>query len=353
MTWLVTDRILPSFFDGQPPIVRAYEEGEAVAWAVQWKGKTVGQAASMRLAGAGGSTDLFNRVVLEEFPVMQLAPSWIRAAVGNLGSMTFDVLTRVEFDPLGKFTSFNSRISLNDMPSLLRMSGRIEDSHLQLKVRSSDFSHSTRIYLPNSEALSEALFPDAKLPYMHLGRSWQEKVYSPFSSPADPVEIVQVKVAAVETIEHDGEVRRVMRVEYKSLVGSGIPEHAKTQGISWVDPTTGEVLRRDVFLGDSKLRFVRLPKQAATTAGLELFEDQLLTADLESAASAPAGPTPTESSSADVTAGDRLAGDAVAGDSSAGNSSAGNSSIGNPSIGNPSIGAIPGDANSDRPVLDR
>lgn len=279
MTWLVSERILPSFFDGQPPIVQAYEDGEAVAWEVLWKGEAVGQAASMRLPGVGGSTDLFNRVVLQEFPVMQLAPSWIRVAVGNLGRMTFDVLTRVEFDPLGKFSSFNSRITLNDMPSVLKMSGRIEESHLKLKVNSNDFSHSTSIYLPNSEALSEALFPDAKLPHMHLGRSWQEKVYSPFSSPADPVELVQVEVKEVETIEYDGEVRRVMRVEYKSLVGSGIPEHARTQGVSWVDPSTGDVLRRDVFIGDSKLRFERLPKDAAIQAGLELFRDQLRTAD--------------------------------------------------------------------------
>ncbi len=280
MTWLVTDRILPSFFGGgQPPIVQAYTDGEAVAWQVLWKGEIVGEAASVRLDGVGGSTDLFNRVILKKFPVMELAPSWIRATVGNLGSMTFDVLTRVEFDPLGKFSSFNSRISLNNMPSVLRMSGRIEESQLKLKVSSSDFSHTKQIYLPNSEALSEALFPEARLPYMRLGRSWQEKVYSPFSSPTDPVEIVQVQVKSVESIMHHGESRRVMRVEYASLAGSGIPAQARIQGISWVDSGSGDVLRRDVFLGDSKLRFERLPKEAAVVAGLKLFENQLHTPD--------------------------------------------------------------------------
>jgi len=279
MTWLVTDRILPSFYNGQPPIVQAYEDGEAVAWDVRWKGKSVGEAASVRLAGVGGSKDLFNRVVLNEFPVMELAPSWIRAAVGNLGQMTFDVLTRVEFDPLGKFSSFNSRITLNEMPSVLRMSGRIEDSYLKLKVSSSEFSHSTRIYLPNSEALNEALFPDARLPYMHIGRSWQEKVYSPFSSPAAPVERVHVEVVSVETIEHHDEVRRVMRVNYTAADGTGIPTNARVQGVSWVDPKTGDVLRRDVYVGESKLRFERMTRTDALAAGMKLFEDQLLTAD--------------------------------------------------------------------------
>ncbi len=280
MSWLVKDRIVPSLFGGgPPPIAQAYENGEAVAWEVQWHGKRVGQAASIRLEGVGGSTDLHNRVVLEEFPVMQLAPSWIRAAVGNLGSMTFDVLTRLEFDPLGKFSSFNSRVSLNDMPSILKMSGRIEESYLKLKVRSNDFSHTTRIFLPNSEAMSEALFPDAKLPYMHKGRSWQEKVYSPFSSPADPVELVQVEVVDRETIQHDGETKSVMRVVYKSIGSSGIPANARIQGVSWVEPRSGDVLRRDVYLGESKLRFERLPEEAAKRAGQELFEEYLLAID--------------------------------------------------------------------------
>jgi len=189
------------------------------------------------------------------------------------------VLTRVEFDPLGTFSSFNSRISLNDMPSILRMSGRVEEAYLKLKIRASDFSHSTKIFLPNSEALSEALFPDAKLPNIQVGRRWQEKVYSPFRSPSDPVELVQVEVVAIETIEHRNEIRRVMRVETRSVVSTGIPEQAKIQGVSWVDPQTGNVLRRHIFLGDSKLRFDRLPKEAAVAAGLELFKDQLLTAD--------------------------------------------------------------------------
>ena len=278
MTWLVTDRILPSFYGGQPPTMRTYEDGKPVAWEVLWKGKTVGEAASLRLSGVAGTTDLFNRVVLDEFPVMQLAPSWIRATVGNLGKMTFDVLTRVEFDPLGTFSSFNSRISLDAMPSILKMSGRVEESFLKLNVQSGDIRHSTKIFLPNSEALSETLFPNAKLPYMHVGRHWQEKVYSPFRSPSDPVELVQVEVKVIETIQHRGKSRRVMRVEYRSLAGSGIPEQARIQGISWVEPKSGDVLRRDVFLGDSKLRFERLPKEAAVATGLKLFADQLRTA---------------------------------------------------------------------------
>jgi len=279
MTWLVTERILPSFFSGQPPILQAYVDGEAVAWEVYWRGQVVGEAASIRLSGVGGSTDLYNRVVLKEFPVMELAPAWIRMTVGNLGKMSFDVKTRIEFDPLGKFASFNSRISLNDIASVLRISGRLEESYLKLKVHSSDFSHSTRIFLPNSKALSEVLFPDAKMPYMHIGRSWQERVYSPFSSPANPVELVQVEVVSVETLEHRGEVRRVMRVVYQSMEGSGVPVHARNQGISWVDPKSGEVLRREIFLGGSKLRFERLSKEAALEAGLKLFEDQLRSRD--------------------------------------------------------------------------
>jgi hypothetical protein len=275
MTWLVTHRLLPTYFGGPPPLTQAAAEGEAVAWQVSYNDQVVGEAASIRLQGTGGTTDLFNRLVLEEFPVMSLAPSVIRMAVGDLGDMTFDVLTRVEFDPLGKFSSFHSRITMSDLASSLIISGRMDDSYLKLRVHSNDFSHSSRVYLPNSQVLNEALSPDAQLPYMHVGKSWQEKVYSPFSSPTDPVERVQAEVKAIELIEYFGEHRRVMRVDYQSVTSSGVTNRARKQGAAWVAPETGRVLRREVLLGGSRLRFERLPAAAAEAIGADLFQGQL------------------------------------------------------------------------------
>jgi len=285
MGWLVTDRILPSFFEGQPPLVEAYEPGRAVAWNVLWSGKPVGKAASLRLPGVGGTTELHNRVTLEKIPLMDLAPAWMRNVAGNLGEMSFDAETRIELDSLGNFSAFESKIHLNDMPSVLKMSGRVKDSYLRLSVNSGQLPYTVSVYLPNCDTLNEALFPGAKLPYMYVGRRWQEEVYSPFRTPGDPVELVQAEVVSVESLEYMGEVRRVLKVEYHSLVGSGVSDMARLQAISWVDPE-GNVLQRDVFISSSKLRFIRLSDEQATKVGKKLFKDVLKVngIDLEAAA---------------------------------------------------------------------
>lgn len=274
MTWLFTDRILPTFQGGQPPSLETFEDGRAVAWEVEWGGEVVGSAASVRVPGAGGSMELHNRISLSNMPIIDLAPAWMRMAVPSLGDMAFDVISRIEFDSLGNFSSFNSRVVLNDMPSVLKLSGRVKDSYLRLNVVSGQLPYEVVVYLPDSKSLNEALFPGGELPYMYVGRHWQEEVYSPFRATGDPVELVHAEVVSEETMEYCGEACRVLRVEYHGMIGSGISDKARLQAVSWVEPT-GAVLRRDVFLGSSKLRFNRLPDDEAMEIGQQLFEDEL------------------------------------------------------------------------------
>lgn len=277
MTWLFTDRILPTFQDGQPPAIESYENGEAVAWSVEWGGKEVGHAASVRIPGAGGSVELHNRIALDDMPIIDLAPAWMRMAVPSLGEMSFDVISRIEFDSLGNFSSFDSRVILNDMPSVLRLSGRMKDSYLRLNVVSGQLPFEVPVYMPDSKSLNEALFPDARLPYMYVGRQWQEEVYSPFRATGDPIELIHAEVVGQENIEYGEESRRVMKVEYHGLIGSGVSDKARLQAVAWVEPE-GTVLRRDVFMGSSRLRFNRLADEEAAKIGAELFEEIL---DLE------------------------------------------------------------------------
>lgn len=276
MSWLVWDRILPSlYWSGEPPKYENYENGKAVAWNVGVNGKTVGKAASVRVMGANGTTDLHNRLHLQNFPLMELAPSWMRIAVGELSNMSFDARTRIEFDPLGVFSSFHSRISLNDLESVFVLSGRMEDSYLQLKVRAGTFTRVTPVHLPDSKALSEALFPASKLTNLKVGRSWQEEVYSPFHTNGDPTDLIRAEVVGLEQLEVVGITRWVLRVEYYSMSGVGVPEKARQLAVSWVDKKSGEVLRRDMFVGTTKLRFERVTDEEAERIGQELFDDIL------------------------------------------------------------------------------
>lgn len=274
MAWLVTDRILPTFQDGQPPSIETFQNGEAVAWSVEWGGKEVGKAASVRVPGSGGTVELHNRISLEEMPIIDLAPAWMRMAVPTLGEMSFDVVSRIEFDSLGNFSSFDSKVVLNDMPSVLKISGRVQNSYLRLHVVSGQLPYEVPVYMPDSKSLKEALFPGAELPYMYVGRHWQEEVYSPFRATGDPIELIQAEVVSEETIEYCDEPFRVLKVEYHGLIGSGLSDKARLQAVSWVEPG-GKVLRRDVYVGTSRLRFNRLSDEEAAGIGNDLFNEVL------------------------------------------------------------------------------
>src|SRR5689334_8967944 len=84
MSWLLVDKILPSMKDGEPPIAAGYEPNVPIAWKVSWGDRPVGFAASMRTPGALGTTNLENRVVLEDVPLLDLVPALMRRVVGEM-----------------------------------------------------------------------------------------------------------------------------------------------------------------------------------------------------------------------------------------------------------------------------
>lgn len=271
MSWLMVDKILPSFHDGEPPAVSSFDENVYVAWRVSWSGRAVGYAASYRQPSVLRTTNIDNRVVLQDVPLMDLVPALMRHVVGEIGSLKLDARTRLEFDSLDNFSSFESSVAINDVASVLRLNGKVNGAFLELKVRFGDVTYSPKAPLPDQSTLSEALFPDAKLPYMYVGRRWREEVYNPFRSPSAPVEAVEAEVVGVEAMEYGGKMTRVMRVEYRGAPGAGISEEARLQAIAWVRARDGMVLRQDVFIATSQLRFERLPEKEADAIGKDLL----------------------------------------------------------------------------------
>jgi hypothetical protein len=275
MSWLMIDKVLPSFYDGEPPIAAGFEPNEPVAWSVFWADRFVGHAASMRTAGLSGTTDLENRVQLDDVPLLDLLPPLMRQVVGDIGRMKLDASTKLEFDSLDNFSAFESRVSINDISSLLTLKGRMEGAYLNLKVTLNTAQpYKVNVFISNEAALSEALFPDSKLPYMYPGRRWTEDVYSPFRSPSDPVDSVEVEVTGQESIEYGGATERVMRVEYRGAQGPGVPEEARLQAVAWVRPVDGLVLKQEVYVNNSTLKFVRLPDDRAAEVGRQLLTDR-------------------------------------------------------------------------------
>jgi hypothetical protein len=275
MSWLMIDKVLPSFYDGEPPIAAGFEPNVPVAWSVFWADRFVGHAASVRNPGLSGTTDLENRVQLDDVPLLDLLPPLMRQVVGDIGRMKLDAYTKLEFDSLDNFSAFESRVSINDISSLLELHGRMQGAYLNLKVKLNTAQpYKVNVFISNEAALSEALFPDAKLPYMYPGRRWTEDVYSPFRSPSDPVDSVEVEVTGQESIEYGGATERVLRVEYRGTQGPGIPEEARLQAVAWVRPVDGLVLKQEVYVNNSTLTFVRLPDDRAAEVGRQLLTDR-------------------------------------------------------------------------------
>lgn len=272
MSWLMVDKILPSFHEGEPPMAAGYESGVPIAWKVSWGDRHVGYAASKRTPGVLGTTNLDNRVILEDVPLLDLVPSLMRRVVGDIGSMKFDARTRLEFDSLDNFSKFESRVSINEVSSVLQLDGKVNGAFLDVKVKFGDVQYEPKVPIANQAALSEALFPDAKLPYLSVGRRWSKEIYNPFHAPSAPIETVDVEVTGIETLTMDGENHRVMRVEFSGPPAPGVPEDARLQAIAWVRQSDGVVLRQDVLISSSRLRFDRLSEEEAMKQGNLLLD---------------------------------------------------------------------------------
>jgi hypothetical protein len=273
MSWLVVGKVLPTLYDGEPPVAAGFEPSIPIAWQVSWSGRPVGHAASIRTTGAGNTTNLDSRIVLDDVPLLDLVPPLMRQVVGDIGRMKLDASTHLEFDSLDNFHKFSSTVSINDINPLLRLTGEVSGSYLELTVNFNNVEYKPHVYIADQSALNATLFPDAKLPYMYVGRRWHEEMYSPFRSPSDPVETLEAEVTGVETL-HRGEVsERVLKVEFRSMEGAGVPEESRLQAVAWVRADDGLVLRQDVYVANSQLRFERMTDDDAARIGRELLVD--------------------------------------------------------------------------------
>ncbi|HEX6960607.1 MAG TPA: hypothetical protein VF175_01975 [Lacipirellula sp.] len=272
MSWLVVDRILPSLHEGEAPVTAGYEPNVPVAWRVYWGDREVGHAASVRVPGVLNTTNLLNRVVLEDVPLLDLVPALMRRVVGDIGTMKFDARTNLQFDSLDNFSNFRSRVSINDINPVLELNGKVNGAFLELKVHFSEVTYEPKVPIGDRAALNEALFPDAKLPYMYVGRRWTEEVYNPFRTPTAPVETLEAEVTGQESVTIGEETHRVMRVEYRAQPAPGIPEEELLQAVAWVRAKDGLVLRQDVIISSSKLRFERMPEAEAAEIGKQLLD---------------------------------------------------------------------------------
>ena len=256
MSWLMVARILPPFFHGEPPTQGVLVRDKPICWEIQYGDKVVGHAVSMAVPGALGTTEIHSRLLLTDIEVKELAPQWMNSLVRVLGEVSLDIRSAFVLDSLKNLSSFTTKVRINDLPLVLRVTGKVDGAELKLNIQSGDVTHEISYPVPSSAMLTSELVPDAKLLQIYVGRKWQQELYSPFRPPSNSLEIMQAEVVEERVIEHRGERVRARKIVYSSLSAAGVAADNNRRAVVWVGDD-GTVLRQDIILMDARLRFER------------------------------------------------------------------------------------------------
>jgi hypothetical protein len=271
MSWLMVVRILPPFFQGEPPGHGVMIRDKPVCWQIAYDGRPVGQAVSQAIPGALGTTEIHSRVLLDGIDLGKLAPQWMSSLVRGLGDISLDTRTSLVIDSLGNLSAFETRVWLNDLPLVMKVVGRVEGAWLLLKLQSGEVTHESRYPVPASSLLASELIPEPKLLQIYVGRTWQQEVYSPFRPPSNSMEIMQAEVVEETTIEQRGTPTRARKIEYRTMSPAGVASSNTLRAVLWVGDE-GTVLRQDVHLMDARLRFERCTEPEMLKRAEELLD---------------------------------------------------------------------------------
>jgi hypothetical protein len=257
MSWLMVARILPPFFQGEPPQHGVPLRDEPICWQIEYSGRPVGHAVSQAVAGASGTNEIYSRVLLEGIELKELAPQWMGGLVRALGDISLDSRTRMVVDSLGHLSAFETRIKINDLPLVMKVSGKVVGAELVLKIQSGEVNHEVRYPVPDNDLLTSELLPEPKMLQVYVGRKWQQELFSPFQSPIDSLALLQAEVVEEGPIEHRGQRMYARKIEYRSMSDAGVSLDNQLRAVVWV-AEDGAVLRQDVYLmNNAKLRFER------------------------------------------------------------------------------------------------
>lgn len=264
MSWLVVAKILPPLRVGDPPNYASILEDSGgdppACWSIRMRGKTIGWAAAKIERRGDGTSEIYSRVYLGELPINELAPGWLTGAIkpllADLPRLDIDKRSRFAIDPLGRLVEFDSRLRLADLPDAIKVQGQVRGSSLWLTVTSDELPATFSTSLSANSLMGDELSPQARMPGLRVGQRWTVPIYSPFSSPGSPLEILQASVEREDRFLWDGKTVNTRVIVYRSDAGSGVGGGA-IRGRTWVRDD-GVVLRQEVAVFKTPVRFERL-----------------------------------------------------------------------------------------------
>jgi hypothetical protein len=271
MSWLMVAKILPPFFSGEPPKRGALQQVEPVCWEIECNGKSVGYAVRQAVSGAQSTTEVLSRVLLRDIPLREMAPQWMSSVVEGLGHIRLDSRTRLTLDSFGNLSYFETKVQLNDLPLVVKVTGRVIDANLVLTFVAGGVSREARFPLPHSSMMDGELIPESKLLQVYVGRKWQTEMFSPFRPPGDALELLQAEVVAEKSIMVDGTSIRAKQIDYRTMSAAGVASGQTLRASAWVTDE-GLVVRHDVYLMNTKLRFERRDSPAMLAKARDLLD---------------------------------------------------------------------------------
>lgn len=264
MTWLVTQKVVPSLWVGESPnyqtIIEA-QKSEPVGWRLWINNKQLGWALSTLEGKGHGPREIRSYIHFNELPLEEFTSGWSRALFRLIEQPSekyeMDAQNTLTIDPLGKLLNFESKIKIAPLNTILRMQGTVEGSKLHVEVHSGDFSYSSDMPLPQHALLNDALSPQTQLPNLAAGQTWTVPVLSPLRPMSNLMEILHARVEDKEPIFWNSDIYDAWLVVYRDDPGLGFGSNSRPRGKLWV-LDNGTVIKQQVTLFDCKLSFEKM-----------------------------------------------------------------------------------------------
>lgn len=268
MTWLVSQKVVPTLLVGEPPsyrsVVEAQQQDPLVGWTMAWNGQQVGWAMNTTSPLEEGLTEVGSLIRFEELPLREMMagwPDWLLKLLSGGGEvptgLQIQVKSSLTFDPLQRLSQFESSVGFPAAQNLVKVKGSLDGPQLMLTVHTGNFNYKHEILLPRKVLLSDALSPQTQLPGLREGQSWSIEVYSPLRPPDSPLEIFQATVEGSVPIVWDGRMVDTWLVVYRSDPGAGTASSRSPRRRLWVGKD-GTVLKQEVRLFDSTMTLTRM-----------------------------------------------------------------------------------------------
>ncbi len=269
MTWLITQKVVPALWVGQPPSYQEIvdsQKNEPVGWSLWINNKQLGWALSTVEEQDQGPKEIHSYIHFDELPLEELTSGWSRALFRLIeqpsGKYEMDVQNVLTIDSLGKLLRFDSRIQLEPLNNILRMQGVVDGQQMHIEIRSGQFSYSCDVPLPQHALLNDALSPLSQLPNLSIGQSWAVPALNPLRPTANLMEVMRATVEEKEPIYWNSGIHDAWVVVYRGDPGAGFCAKLGNRGKLWV-LNDGTVIKQQSMIFDSILCFIRMSEAEA------------------------------------------------------------------------------------------